>query len=100
MEKIFKETLVFELKSEKDILWKNIKHFSFEDNDIIVAHYEEPYYSEDNSYEGYNHIKIYRNILETDKEFKERVGEHNLTIENRKRDRYEQYLKLKKEFDV
>lgn len=95
--KIKKE--VFDIQSDKPITWKEIKDFQFEDDDVIHIGWEEPFYSENNSYDGFYFCNITRMVEETDDEYEKRIAEgirYNEELRNR---RYEQYLKLKKEFE-
>jgi len=52
----------------------------------------------DENYENYN-ITIYRSQLETDEEFEARRSIKNTYEEWGKKQRYEEYIKLKKEFE-
>ena len=67
--------------------------------DIINAGYEEPFYSENNSHDGYFYFVVTRKRLETEEEFEKRVEEINSMKEKSKKRRYETYLQLKEEFE-
>ncbi len=79
--------------------WKNIKHIQFEDDDRIRISYEEPYYSENSSDDGGWHIEVEREMEETDEEYEKRMEVKRWTDEILKKQRYENYLRLKKEFE-
>lgn len=96
--KLFIKEKVYTLESQKEIQFKEIK-FSILPDDVVITGYEEPYFSEDNSYDGYYYFHIYRNRLETDEEYNKRInGIEQFKIEEKNR-RYQNYLKLKKEFE-
>lgn len=69
------------------------------DTDIIDIHRHEPYYSENQSYEDYTELLVFREREETDEEFYERVEHENRREEEIKQRRLERYLKLKEEFE-
>ena len=81
--------------------WKDIKHLvnELEDDDVIVFQYCEGYYTEDNSSSPYYMGQITRMVLENDEQYKKRLDENKKFLEERKKLRYESYLKLKKEFE-
>lgn len=83
-------------RKDSQLKWKDIKHLQLEDDDIIRASWVE----DDNfDYHGYWHGEITRMVEETDVEFEKRI-EHNKRIaKDMKQRRYENYLKLKKEFE-
>ena len=68
-------------------------------DDIIQIHRVEPYYSENNSWDEHTVLEVIRSREETDAEFEERKAEALQDAEERKKIRYENYLKLKKEFE-
>ena len=67
--------------------------------DAIAIEYDEGFYSENNSWEPFTKIHIYRNREETDTEFEERRDWWAKKNEESRKDRYEDYLRLKKEFE-
>ena len=99
MEKIFKTKEVFSLHNGKVIEWKDIKHFQFNDGDIIRAGYDEPEHGENYGHDGYFYFSVQRQVLETDEEFEQRKVNNQMEAERQKKNRYEHYLKLKKEFE-
>jgi len=89
----------FHKTSDSCFQWKDIKDFEFQDDDYITSSYVEPFYSENNSWDGHFLIEIQRYELETDDEFARRVERVELDKKWAKERRYESYLKLKKEFE-
>ena len=67
--------------------------------DHISFWVEEAYYSENNSYDASTHLSVTRDRIETDEEFEKRKKFWKDKNEENKKNRYEQYLKLKKEFE-
>ena len=67
--------------------------------DMVCFNMEDAYYSENNSYDAYAELIIYRERLETDNEFeaRKRYVEEEMTF--LKQRRHENYLKLKREFE-
>jgi len=98
-EKKIKERIIFEDRSQKPFTWKDIKHIVFQDGDEIRSEWVDPYYSENNSWDGYYSISIARYELETDEEFQKRLTKEELELKRRKEDRYNLYIKLKNEFE-
>lgn len=70
-----------------------------QDNDIIEIRREEGYHSENNSYGAYTELVVIREVEETDEEYQKRIENENRDAKIWKARRYEQYLKLKKEFE-
>lgn len=79
--------------------WVDIKHIKFEDNDEISIGWEEEYYSENESHDGYYYVRVTRMVIETDEEYQKRLDSEDLANERRRKLRYENYLNLKKEFE-
>lgn len=90
--------IYFNHKSEP-FTWKDIKDIQFEDDDIIDISYEEPYYSENNSWDGHYRATVIRMVDETDEQYAKRLERIKISKENGRRQRYETYLNLKKEFE-
>jgi hypothetical protein len=99
MSKIKIKKEVLDIRCDKQITWKEIKDFQFEDDDIVSIGWAEPYYSESNSWDGYCYCRVERMVEETDEEFEDRMERKRSTYALLKKNRYEQYLKLKKEFE-
>ena len=72
---------------------------NLQDDDEIISQWIEPYYSENNSWDGHHETKIVRTRLETDEEEAKRKKYLAKRLEDSKKARYENYLKLKKEFE-
>lgn len=67
--------------------------------DIIEIIREDNFYSENESYDEYTMLVVSREIEETDEEFDRRIKREKEDKEFLKKRRYENYLKLKKEFE-
>lgn len=94
LKSIFKAT-----RDKEPFTWKDIKHVEFQDDDVIRAEWVEPYYSENNSWDGHWSIEIVREVPETDAEYAERIRDNEVTRAMLKERRREHYLELKKEFE-
>ena len=99
MNKIKIKKDIEDIQSDNPITWKDIKDFQFEDDDIISIGYEEGYYSESNSWDGFYYCRVERMVEETDEEYEDRMERKRNSESMLKKNRYEQYLKLKKEFE-
>lgn len=86
------ETEIFEKYSSDPITWKDIKHIQFEDDDRFNIGY-----NIDDHGEYYAFITRY--VEETDEEFQERMETLRKVEEFSKEQRYNTYIKLKKEFE-
>jgi hypothetical protein len=96
--KLIKKDIIHRQKNNP-IRWKDIKDIQFEDEDEIKVAYDEGYYSENNSWGPHYYVVVTREILETDHEMAKRVEKESKQKEEMRNRRYEQYLKLKKEFE-
>ena len=99
MEKIKVKKLIFWCQKDTEFTWKDLKHIEFEDDDMIEVQYVEPYYSENESHDGYYRCQVTRMVEETDEEFEARINMFKKMAEESKKKRYENYLKLKEEFE-
>jgi len=99
MTKIKKWQTIFYKGMDEYPTWKDIKDIQFEDDDRIRVSYEEPYYSENSSNDGGWIIEVEREMEETDEEYERRMETKRWTGEILKKQRYENYLRLKKEFE-
>ncbi len=99
MTKIKKWQTIFYKGMDEYPTWKDINSIQFEDDDRIRISYEEPYYSENSSNDGGWHIEVEREIEETDEEYERRMHRIKTDEEWRKKQRYENYLRLKTEFE-
>lgn len=66
-----------------------------QDNDIIDIHR-----GENNSYDEFSELIISRERQETNYEYEKRIKEKELNKELLRKQRYNQYLKLKEEFET
>ena len=99
MEKIKKEKKIFSTQKDKPFTWKDIKDIPFEDDDEIAVQWVEPFYSENNSWEGHYSAEVTRMVEETDEEYQKRIQQNERDSKRAKERRYESYLRLKKEFE-
>ena len=99
MNKIKIKKDIEDIQSDNPITWKDIKNLQLEDDDEISIGYEEPYYSENNSWDGFYYCRVERMVEETDEEYEDRMERKRNSESMLKKNRYEQYLKLKKEFE-
>ena len=78
-----------------------VKEISIEllPDDVIIAGFDEGYYSENNSWDSHYYFEVRRDRLETDEEFKKRKESDKWHKKDLRKRRYENYLKLKKEFE-
>lgn len=67
--------------------------------DIINIIRDKGYYSENNSWDAFTAIEIYRIVEETDEQYEKRIQKEEREKEYLKKRRYEYYLKLKQEFE-
>lgn len=99
MTKIKKWKTIFHKQMDDFPTWKDIKHIDFEDDDRLRISYEEPYYSENNSHDGYFYIEVEREFEETDEEYEKRMKRVAEDRESLRKQRYKNYLRLKEEFE-
>jgi len=85
--------------NDRNITWKDIKHIEFQDDDVIDAGCDDGFYSENESWDPFNYFVVLRYRLETDKEYYERLKEEENDKEELKLRRYQNYIKLKQEFE-
>lgn len=97
--KIKREKTVHMFQKETPIVWSDIKGLDLRDEDILHIGYDEGHYSENNSWDAHYFAIITRMVEETDEERDERVKTAKWHIEQLKQRRYENYLRLKKEFE-
>lgn len=95
---VITEEIFSERDYKKPIPFSKIKNI-VQDDDIILSGWEEPFYSENNSYDGHYYMVVKRNRLETDDEFSKRISDGVKKQEELKEKRYQRYLELKKEFE-
>lgn len=103
--KINKQRTIISDSQDEPYVWGDIVKL-LEDNkitllneDLVDITYVEPFYSENLSWSAHYKFEVTRFELETDEEYKKRLeNEENRKILARK-SRYDNYLKLKKEFE-
>jgi hypothetical protein len=97
-------------KVKEEVYTKNFNGDSYEvrfsdlpkdiqNDDIIDIRRDVGYYSENNSYDSYTELVIIREREETQEEYEKRIAENEYDREEMRKRRYENYLKLKKEFE-
>lgn len=100
MKKMIKEE-IFSKHFNGDL--KEIRFSDFpkdiQENDIIDIRREESYFSENNSYDAYTELVVIREREETDQEYQKRISDNEYHKEELRKRRYENYLKLKSEFE-
>jgi hypothetical protein len=100
-----RERIAHKIKYDGEFSFGEIKSlmeengFILEDNDIIECGYDEGYDSSDSGMDPNYFLDITRIRLETDTEFDNRKARAIEAQENNKKRRYENYLKLKEEFE-
>lgn len=99
MEKIKIQKTIFRDQKDEPFTWADIKNIPFEDDDEIVVQWVEPFYSENNSWEGHYNAEVTRMVEETDEEYQKRIKMSERDAKWAKERRYESYLRLKKEFE-
>ena len=99
MEKIKIQKTIFRDQKYKPFTWADIKNIPFEDDDVIDISWVEPYYSENNSWDGHWSAEVNRMVEETDEEYQKRIQQKEKESKRTKERRYESYLRLKKEFE-
>jgi hypothetical protein len=99
MEKIKLQKTVFDKRQDKPFIWKDIKDFKFEDDDLIRIEYVDSYYSENDSYDAHYSAEVIRMVEETDEQLQKRIEDKERDEKFYKKRRYESYLKLKEEFE-
>ena len=98
MKRKIKEEII-NLSFNNQTSWKDVKHIEFQDDDLVHIVYDEGHVSENNSWDAHHYVIVERFREETDEEMTKRVEEENWWEEYYKEQRYENYLKLKKEFE-
>lgn len=69
------------------------------DDEIDIVR-DEGHYSENESWDACTTLIIYREREETDEEYEKRIKDEERNAKWRKERRYENYLKLKEEFEI
>lgn len=97
--KIKVEKEIFREQSQNPFTWKDLKDIKFEDDDRLEIGYDEGYYSENNSWDPHHYAIVTRMIEETDEQFSKRQANIKRDKKWAKERRYQNYLKLKEEFE-
>ena len=97
-EKIYVDTIIYQAQKETPFKWRDINHIEFEDEDVIRFDYVEDYYTDYDSYPAYYSGMVIRKVEETDEQYKSRQ-ERIARNEDAKERRYQEYLRLKEEFE-
>ena len=79
--------------------FENLLEYNPQPDDIIEMGFQEGWDHGDSMCENSEILEIYRDRLETDEEFEERKRMAEIQDKWGKKRRYEQYLKLKEEFE-
>lgn len=96
---INKEIFRIEKKGyDSSFLFKDLPK-DIQETDVIDIVREEGLQSENNSYDDYSVLIVIRKVLETELQYKVRLDDIKIRQDNMKKQRYENYLKLKKEFE-
>jgi hypothetical protein len=98
MEKIKLQKTVFDKCQDEPFIWKDIKDFKFEDDDVIRIEYVESHYSENDSYDAHYNAEVIRMVEETDEQLQKRIEYNEREDKRAKERRYQSYLRLKEEF--
>lgn len=89
---------IFREMKSSPFKWSDLKHIEFQDEDQIDIGYDEGYVSENNSWDAHHYAVVTRMVEETDEEFERRRKNNERDEKWARERRYENYLKLKKEF--
>lgn len=93
------EEQLFWAQRDTPFTWKDIKHLDLQDDDIIDLSWVDSFYSENESWEGHFHAEVIRMVPESDENYNQRISAYERPKAASKKQRYENYLKLKEEFD-
>jgi len=88
---------VFWSQQDNQPTWKDIKHIEFQDDDKITIAYDD--YSDDSVNDHGWYISVERWVEETDEQFEKRLKQIEDNKERLRKMKYENYLKLKEEFE-
>lgn len=98
-QKIKEEIYHKDFKSNHDDVRFSDLPKDIQDNDIIEIRREDAFFSENNSYDSYTELVVIREREETDEEYQKRISDNIIYKEEQRKRRYENYLKLKSEFE-
>jgi len=97
--KIITEKIYHDESFQNPFNYKKIKDLNLQDDDIVYHHYEESYFFENESWGAGYILEVVRSREETDEEYNDRIERINSISELNKKNRFEKYLELKKEFE-
>jgi hypothetical protein len=95
---IVTETIFNKIDYAKPIPFKDI-NIELKPDDIIKSGWNEGFYSENESQDAHFYLEVEREREETDKEYQERLKDDNFISKEMKKRRFQNYIKLKKEFE-
>ena len=99
MEKKYITEIIFQKQHDHNPIKFGEIEVGLQPDDEIISGYEDAFYTENNSCEGYFYLEVRRKRLETDEEFEKRKEDIEWHKKDARKRRYEQYIKLKKEFE-
>lgn len=99
MEKKTIRDIIFREQNDREPIRFGEINIELRPDDVIIAGHDEGYYSENNSWDAHYFLEVHRDRLETDEEFQKRTEMEAESKKVLKKRRYENYLKLKKEFE-
>jgi len=99
MKKIFKTETVFRKQNDNKPIKFGEIDIELQPDDVIISGHDEGYYSENNSWDAHYYLEVHRDRLETDEEFEKRKEENEWHMKDLRKRRYQNYLKLKAEFE-
>lgn len=83
-----------------NIRYKDLPIDVMKENDIVSISREDGYYSENNSWDSFTMVEIFRERPETDEETTKRQKEWGEYKKESRKKRYERYLILRDEFEI
>ena len=92
MEKIKTEIEMLFIRQEENIKWSDIKHFKFEDDDVIEIGFD--------FQDEFFYATVHRLVEESDEHFAERIELQKNREFELKSERFATYKKLKAEFEA
>lgn len=83
-----------------EVKYSDIPKGIVKDDDVIVILHEDAFWSENNSWDAFVQLEIWREREETDEEYNKRLDVEKRDKEDSLKRRYTSYLKLKEEFEL
>ena len=100
LDKIQIEKKIFhKIRYDRPFQWQDIKHLDFEDEDELRIEYNEGWHEENNEMDAHFVCSVTRMVEETDEEFAKRQSQIKHDDDWAKERRFQNYLKLKNEFE-